>query len=237
MELKLENKILYYGEEMKEYLINILDDTGYYYMIDENSKTINVFSRVIRPEDCTIPKDLVYDYRKIDEILGMMIYSPVLNEHCFKIYPQLSDKSHSWTEDLTFNEKVDLIIKIINRASIEYTKEFNNGKNDNLSKETNKIKDYQVMNSKLREQIRSTHKNINDLMYLIKHSPLFKKYYYSICPDYYNDEIFSLSCKEKIDLIIEIINLVSINEKDVDGIFIDDILKVISKYYDIKKKP
>ena len=70
-----------------------------------------------------------------------------------------------------------------------------------------------------------------------KYQHLFKKYYYSICPDYYNDEIFSLSCKEKIDLIIEIINLVSINEKDVDGIFIDDILKVISKYYDIKKKP
>ena len=100
---------------MKNYLITVLENTGYSYMIDESSQIITVFekSKVQLTENEIVAK-------KVDSILGELMRFPAFLEFC-RLYPGMVCYNHGMVK-LNTTQKLVVVYEFLKWFMPRYMK-------------------------------------------------------------------------------------------------------------------
>ena len=123
MELKIESKIAYAGEDMKKYLIEMLERTRYNYIIDDNEQTIIVLRK---PQSQTVTD---MSTEKVNRLFDLVMISPPMTNSWSSIFSgAIISPDNDLFRNLNKNQKLDILLEVISRYTSEYVMELYSSK-------------------------------------------------------------------------------------------------------------
>ena len=123
MELKIDSKIAYAGEDMKKYLIEMLERTRYNYIVDTDEQTIIVLRK---PQSQTVTD---MSTEKVNRLFDLVMISPPMTNSWSSIFSGvIISPDNDLFRNLNKNQKLDILLEVISRYTSEYVMELYSSK-------------------------------------------------------------------------------------------------------------